>query len=76
MLFVFNYVVLAVVDICRRYQNVTELNLHGVINAETLVLEAIMFLRSQTLLPHFLSLLLLIPLSFYCIYRMEYLVGI
>ncbi|TKV93861.1 hypothetical protein SEVIR_9G257100v4 [Setaria viridis] len=33
------------VDICRRYQNVTELNLHGVINAEILVLEAIMFLR-------------------------------
>ncbi|OEL28846.1 F-box/LRR-repeat protein 15 [Dichanthelium oligosanthes] len=33
------------VDICRRYQNVTELNLHGVINAEMLVLEAIMFLR-------------------------------
>ncbi|CAN6299529.1 unnamed protein product [Urochloa humidicola] len=33
------------VDICHRYQNVTELNLHGVINAETLVLEAIMFLR-------------------------------
>ncbi|KAF8720451.1 hypothetical protein HU200_023694 [Digitaria exilis] len=33
------------VDICHRYQNVRELNLHGVINAETLVLEAIMFLR-------------------------------
>ena len=45
----FNYVVLAVVDICRRYQNVTELNLHGVINAETLVLEAITFLRSHLL---------------------------
>eukprot|EP00267_Zea_mays_P049680 XP_020402384.1 F-box/LRR-repeat protein 15 isoform X3 [Zea mays] len=34
------------VNICRHYQSVTELNLHGVINAETLVLEAIMFLRS------------------------------
>ncbi|ONM06637.1 F-box/LRR-repeat protein 15 [Zea mays] len=33
------------VNICRHYQSVTELNLHGVINAETLVLEAIMFLR-------------------------------
>ncbi|XP_002464671.2 F-box/LRR-repeat protein 15 [Sorghum bicolor] len=33
------------VNICRRYPSVTELNLHGVINAETLVLEAIMFLR-------------------------------
>lgn len=38
----------AVVNICRRYPSVTELNLHGVINAETLVLEAIMFLRSST----------------------------
>nr|CAB3494824.1 unnamed protein product [Digitaria exilis] len=43
------------VDICHRYQNVRELNLHGVINSETLVLEAIMFLRSPALpfLPKF-----------------------
>ncbi|XP_062205030.1 F-box/LRR-repeat protein 15-like isoform X2 [Phragmites australis] len=33
------------VDICHRYQNVTDLNLSGIINAEALVLEAIMFLR-------------------------------
>ncbi|XP_066385851.1 F-box/LRR-repeat protein 15-like isoform X3 [Miscanthus floridulus] len=37
------------VNICRRYPSVTELNLHGVINAETLVLEAIMFLRCSQL---------------------------
>jgi hypothetical protein len=37
---------LAVVDICHRYQNVTELNLYGVMNAEALVMEAMMFLRS------------------------------
>ncbi|KAL6642953.1 hypothetical protein ACP70R_021134 [Stipagrostis hirtigluma subsp. patula] len=33
------------VDICHRYQNVTDLNLFGVNNAEVLVMEAIMFLR-------------------------------
>ncbi|XP_062200291.1 F-box/LRR-repeat protein 15-like [Phragmites australis] len=33
------------VDICHRYQNVTDLNLYGVINAEALVMEAIMCLR-------------------------------
>ncbi|AQK65583.1 F-box/LRR-repeat protein 15 [Zea mays] len=33
------------VNICRRYPSVTELNLNGVINAEMLVLEAIVFLR-------------------------------
>lgn len=43
MLFVFT-MLLAVVRICRRYQNVTELNLYGVMNAEALVMGAIMYL--------------------------------
>ncbi|KAJ1257041.1 hypothetical protein BS78_K228700 [Paspalum vaginatum] len=38
------------VNICRRYQSVTELNLHGVMHAELLVLEAIMFLRHLKML--------------------------
>jgi hypothetical protein len=65
---------LAVVDICHRYQNVTELNLYGVMNAEALVMEAIMFLRSDLTqifspyLPHFSS--------YYCIFRIEFLLGI
>jgi hypothetical protein len=60
---------LAVVDICHRYQNVTELNLYGVMNAEILVMEAIMFLRSDLTrffspyLPHFSS--------YYCIFELS-----
>jgi hypothetical protein len=39
------YVACAVVNICRRYQNVTNLNLSGVMEAEALVMNTITFLR-------------------------------
>lgn len=53
---VYHYVAFAVVNICHRYQNVTNLNLSGVLSAESLVIEAITFLRFFT--SHFLSSLL------------------
>lgn len=64
-------VVLAVIDICRHYQNVTDLNLHGVINAEILVLEAIMFLRSFLFSLNLFLYRWLILLPVYCIYLLD-----
>jgi hypothetical protein len=62
---VHQYVAFAVVNICRRYQNVTSLNLSGVMEAEALVMNAITFLRFLLLILFLCSYNVLVLILFF-----------